>query len=155
MKLTKEEALAELHCNITQWPEDDASIGWAPDGWAWRNMGEMAVLVPVELLNSAVTSAYCICFAEWSRSEIKNDVGSHYRFIFKHKITEVDMERGYAMVKTDPYRVCKIYGVDGGPREHIIKKALRGKGKGHSELELVNELQSCLDRWKEMLNEDS
>ena len=69
------------------------------------------------------------------------DKGSHYRFEFKG-------------VKFDPYRVCKMYGIQGGPQEHMIKKLLRGAGKGHTVEDLVKELQCCLDRWKEMIEED-
>jgi hypothetical protein len=69
------------------------------------------------------------------------DKGAHYRYSFKG-------------VKFDPYRVCKLYGIEGGPREHMTKKLLRGSGKGHSEEDLIKELQCCLDRWKEMIEED-
>jgi hypothetical protein len=71
----------------------------------------------------------------------KEDKGAHYRFMFKG-------------VKFDPYRICKMYGVGGGPREHMLKKILRGSGKGHTEDDLIKELQCCLDRWKEMIKED-
>lgn len=86
---------------------------------------------------------------------IKADVGAHYRWKFRQKINEADMQRGYVVVNFDPYRVCKVWNVGGGPAEHIIKKAGRGVSKGHTELELIAELQSCLDRWKGMVNEDS
>ena len=36
----------------------------------------------------------------------------------------------------------------------MLKKLLRGAGKGHSEKDLVTELQCSLDRWKEMMAED-
>ena len=83
------------------------------------------------------------------------DPGKHYRYTHRQKVTQSDLELGFVDVKMDPYRVCKVYKVEGGPREHIAKKALRGCSKGHTELELIDELQSCLDRWKEMLSEDS
>ena len=82
------------------------------------------------------------------------DPGSHYRYTYRQKVTAEDLERGYVDVKFDPYRVCDIYKIGGGPREHIVKKGLRGPDKGHTERELIGELQSCLDRWEEMLNED-
>ena len=69
------------------------------------------------------------------------DKGSHYRYQYKG-------------INLDPYRVCKVYGIAGGPHEHIVKKALRGLRKGHSEQDLILELQCCLDRWQEMLEED-
>lgn len=82
------------------------------------------------------------------------DVGSHYRFTYRHALSNEEIEAGVAMVKMDPYRICTLYEVGGGPLEHMIKKALRGVRKGHSEDALINELQACLDRWKEMVQED-
>lgn len=70
------------------------------------------------------------------------DKGAHYRRF------------EYKGVKFDPYRVCQLYDIGGGPREHMLKKLLRGTTKGHTERELVAELQCSLDRWKEMLEED-
>ena len=36
-----------------------------------------------------------------------------------------------------------------------MKKVLRGSDKGHTEEDLINEIQCCLDRWKEMVKEDN
>jgi hypothetical protein len=69
------------------------------------------------------------------------DMGKHYRYSYKG-------------IKLDPYRVCLLYNVGGGPREHILKKCLRGTTKGHTERQVIDEIQSCLDRWKEMVAED-
>ena len=60
-------------------------------------------------------------------------------------------------VKIDPYRICKLYGINGGPHEHITKKCLRGVHKDdgiNNELELIQVLRGQLDRWEEMLIED-
>ena len=60
-------------------------------------------------------------------------------------------------VKVDPYRVCKLYGIQGGPREHATKKLLRGLDKDNginTELDLINEIRGQLDRWEEMIKED-
>jgi len=70
------------------------------------------------------------------------DKGAHYRYM-------------YEGVKFDPYRVCKLFEIRGGPHEHMTKKVLRGSGKGHSKDDLIKELQCCLDRWKEMIEEES
>ena len=72
---------------------------------------------------------------------MSEDMGKHYRYT-------------YMGVKIDPYRICAVYEIGGGPREHILKKCLRGTGKGHDEMQVVNEIQACLDRWKEMITED-
>lgn len=71
----------------------------------------------------------------------KADAGKHYRYQYKG-------------IKLDPYRVAKVYAINGGPQEHILKKILRGTTKGHTEQEVINEIQACLDRWQEMIKED-
>lgn len=60
----------------------------------------------------------------------------------------------YKGVKLDPYRICNIYNIGGGPREQIIKKCLRGTSKGDEELKVISEIRSALDRWEEMIKED-
>jgi len=64
----------------------------------------------------------------------------------------------YKGVKLDPYRICKIYDVNGGPREHITKKMLRGINKDdgiNTELDLIKVVEGQLRRWKEMIKEDA
>lgn len=80
------------------------------------------------------------------------DKGKHYRHSFRLNITDEDIKNGYVTVNLDPYRVSDTYGL-GGWREHIVKKTLRGTDKGHSVEELIEELQCCLDRAKQMYNE--
>ena len=59
-------------------------------------------------------------------------------------------------VKIDPYRIAQIYNINGGPREHILKKILRGTGKeNQSELNLISEIRLQLDRWEEMYHENT
>ena len=60
-------------------------------------------------------------------------------------------------VKADPYRICKLYGIAGGPHEHITKKMLRGVNKDdgiNTELDLIRVVRGQLDRWEEMIKED-
>lgn len=58
-------------------------------------------------------------------------------------------------VKLDPYRIASLYGFNGGPREHILKKLLRGGEKdGRNDLTLIEELRLQLDRWEEITKED-
>ena len=61
----------------------------------------------------------------------------------------------YKGLKIDPYRVAMIYGIDIQVQFHMLKKLLRGTKKGHSVGELIEELQCCLDRWKEIEFENS
>lgn len=84
----------------------------------------------------------------------KDDVGQHYRYGMTVGITDTDIERGFVQVNIDPYRICDVYQVGGGPREHILKKVLRGSGKGHTERDLIREIRGCVDRWEQMLDED-
>lgn len=82
------------------------------------------------------------------------DTGAHYRYVYRVRVTEADAAHGFVEVKLDPYRIAKVYELGGGPREHIVKKGLRGTRKGDSERELINQLRDALDRWEEMLDED-
>lgn len=59
--------------------------------------------------------------------------------------------------KIDPYRICKLYGISGGPHEHITKKMLRGVNKDdgiNTELDLIRVVRGQLDRWEEMIKEE-
>lgn len=58
------------------------------------------------------------------------------------------------MIKLDPYRVCDVYGVQGGAREQIIKKGLRWTSKGDSERKVIKEIMQACERRLEMLDED-
>lgn len=71
----------------------------------------------------------------------EQDAGAHYR-------------REYRGIKLDPYRIAKIYAMQGGPREQIMKKCLRFTDKGQTEQQVVNEIRTALNRWQEMLEED-
>lgn len=80
------------------------------------------------------------------------DFGKHYRHSFRLNLTQEDIDRGYVMVNCDPYRISEIYQL-GGWKEHLVKKAIRGTEKGHTEDELIAELQCTLDRAKQMREE--
>ena len=83
-----------------------------------------------------------------------NDVGSHYRYVYTHRLTAAEKRSGEALINMDPYRICDLYNINGGPHEHLVKKGLRGTSKGHSKRKLIAELRACLDRWEQMLDED-
>lgn len=82
------------------------------------------------------------------------DPGAHYRWEIRRRITDDDIARGWVSVKLDPYRICQVVGIQGGPHEHAAKKLLRGTAKGHEQRGLIREVRACLDRWEEMLDED-
>lgn len=82
----------------------------------------------------------------------KRDMGKHYRYSFRLNLTLEDIENGFVMVNLDPYRISTVYNL-GGWREHLVKKGIRGTEKGHTEKELLDELQCILDRAKQMYEE--
>ena len=69
------------------------------------------------------------------------DLGSHYRHTFM----------GYNM---DVYRVLEIFKVTCPVAQHIIKKLLRGEGKGHTMDFVWNEVKQAVERKFEMMEED-
>lgn len=83
--------------------------------------------------------------------EREKSVSSHYdKHMYRVLVSQEDADRGFKEFKLDPYVVCDFYSVGGGPLEHLVKKGLRGVGKGHSKLELWKELQKCVERGLEM-----
>lgn len=74
-------------------------------------------------------------------AQFATDVAKHY----KHQ---------YKGIKLDPYRIAKVYEMQGGPREQIMKKCLRFTDKGQTEQQVVNEIRSALNRWQAMIDED-
>ena len=80
--------------------------------------------------------------------------------ILKYRVIEQNPTPAYYNntfkgVKIDPYRICQLYTVGGGPREHALKKLLRGCEKeGQTELELAEEVRGIVTRWIELLEEE-
>lgn len=83
-----------------------------------------------------------------------NEVNCHYHHHVRIPVTQADLDRGYVEYRLDPYRVCDVYDVGGGPREQMAKKLLRWTDKGQNEEQVLNEIQSAMDRWREMRAED-
>ena len=71
-----------------------------------------------------------------------NKVSGHYDMFYKG-------------IKMDPYRMMKICNITHPVAQHMFKKLARGDKKGHTESELVAELEDAVKRWKHMLLEDS
>lgn len=84
-----------------------------------------------------------------------------YKMVQDHDAAEFDGQPDahyshmYKGIKLDPYRIAKIYNMQGGPREQIMKKTLRFTDKGQTEQQVVDEIRSALNRWQSMLDEDS
>ena len=77
-----------------------------------------------------------------SKKEDWVDLGAHYRHSFM----------GYKM---DVYRVLEIFKVTCPVAQHIIKKLLRGEGKGHTMDFVWNEVKQAVERKFEMMEEDN
>lgn len=112
------------------------------DGW---------MIYRFELVENFTVSEEHVAVAEGSKEEVV-DRGSHYRYSFRLNLTEEDKENGFVMVNIDPYRISEVYKL-GGWREHLFKKTIRGIDKGHTEEELIEELQCTINRAKQMFEE--
>lgn len=77
-------------------------------------------------------------------------VDQHYRKNIRVKITDDDIANGFVTVQLDPYIIGMAYNVGGGPREHIMKKTLRCESKGDSELKVIADIRSAVNRWEHM-----
>ncbi len=56
------------------------------------------------------------------------------------------------IITIDPYfvsRHCDVMEL-GAPAFHMFKKLMRGRSKGHTEKQVIDELEKCLKRWKEL-----
>ena len=90
-------------------------------------------------------------YPEWM---VEPAADAHYAgMVLRIDLTEVDRQRGYAEVRLDPYRMADFYGIGGGPREQVFKKAIRGTSKGHSELQVIDDIRAAIDRWEQMVLE--
>ena len=77
---------------------------------------------------------------------------NHYRkFDFVTPVSYKQAKDGEMVIKCDPYFICELYKIGGGPLEHMLKKILRGSSKGHSHKQLLDELQASLNRAYELL----
>lgn len=76
-----------------------------------------------------------------SSSSAEEDKGAHYR-------------NEYLGVPFDVYRALRIFKIADPTAQHMFKKLARGTRKGHSVNQLVDELQCCLDRWRQLNAED-
>jgi hypothetical protein len=134
-----------IELGLEKRPEPDVTPD-EDDAWNERRMDAIGINGG-EALHYGVTPVESV---EWS----DKDTGAHYRYSHRAKVSQADADRGYVDVKLDPYRICDIYQTGGGPREHIVKKGLRGLRKGDTERGLIKQLRDALDRWEEMLDED-
>jgi len=80
---------------------------------------------------------------------------AHYqKYHYTRKLTDKEIESREISIKMDPYRVCDIYKMEGGPREQITKKGLRWTDKGQSERQVIKEVMQACERRIEMMDED-
>jgi hypothetical protein len=80
---------------------------------------------------------------------------AHYqKYSYTRKLTQAEIEAKEISIKMDPYRICDIYEMKGGPREQITKKGLRWTDKDHSERQVIKEIMQACERRIEMMDED-
>ena len=75
-------------------------------------------------------------------TEAPRDSGAHYRY-------------SYRGVKMDPYRIIAVYGITHPAHQHALKKLLRAGRSVKNQRQDVQEVIDSLNRWLEMLDEDS
>lgn len=89
----------------------------------------------------------------WQESDYKKP--THYqKYCYTRALTPDEIINGEISIKMDPYRICDIYGMKGGPREQVTKKGLRWTDKGQSERQVIKEIMQACERKIEMLDED-
>ncbi len=82
------------------------------------------------------------------------DVGSHYRFVFRKKLTDAEIKNGFAVVDLDFYRVADACGFKHPAQQHVIKKLWNPGNRGHNSLlDDINDCIGALKRWKQMIAE--
>ena len=85
----------------------------------------------------------------------QDDQGAHYRFGYKVKLTEKDIENGYVVIKLDPFRIAKIYNMTSFALMTVLKKILCAGSRGYKDYRQdLNDCICALDREIEMLEED-
>lgn len=75
-------------------------------------------------------------------SPAEKEIGKHYKFSFKG-------------VKLDPYRIFQVYQITHPAQQHGIKKLLRAGNSVKSLEQDIDEVIVTLQRWKEMIAEES
>ena len=79
-----------------------------------------------------------------------SDVDSHYKNTIRIQLTAADIRNEYVDVVIDPYLISKARNVGGGAMEHIMKKSVRGPDKGHTVLEVFEEIAASANRGIEL-----
>jgi hypothetical protein len=83
------------------------------------------------------------------------DPGKHYRHEYKVRITEDDIKNGFVVVKLDPARIAKVYGMVDFMDFTVLKKILRlGRAQKSVEQDL-KDIINAAQRRLEMLAEDA
>jgi len=82
------------------------------------------------------------------------DAPKHYDVNYRRELSQQDIDKGFVVIKVDPYRIAKIYNLGGGAREQILKKALRWTTKGDSPRKVINEIMQACQRELEIMDED-
>lgn len=82
-------------------------------------------------------------------------MSNHYRtHRVRFTLTDDEIASGQLIRHVDPYKFVRVFDLGGGPREHLVKKCMRFTSKGHTERQVIEELQQILNRWKELLDDE-
>lgn len=88
-------------------------------------------------------------------SKKNKDAGAHYRFTHKVKLTKKDIKSGFVIVKVDPFRIAKIYGMTSFALMTVLKKCLCAGARGYKNHEQdLMDIRSACDRELEIILED-
>jgi hypothetical protein len=95
-----------------------------------------------------------MCFYETADFKKSNKPAHYQKYHYTRKLTQAEIEAKEISILMDPYRICDIYEMKGGPREQITKKGLRWTDKDQSERQVIKEIMQACERRIEMMDED-
>jgi hypothetical protein len=85
----------------------------------------------------------------------EKDPGAHYRYEYKVKLKPEDIERGFVVVKLDPFRIASIYRMTDFALKTVLKKCLCAGNRGHKDFRQdLKDIINAAERRIEMLSED-
>ena len=102
-----------------------------------------------DMFNSQVTEA------EPEDTKQDQDAGKHYRFGYRVKVTQENLDRGFIDINLDPFRIASIYKMECFAAKTILKKVLVAGNRGYKdETQDLKDIISAAERKLEMVEED-
>jgi len=85
----------------------------------------------------------------------KKDHGQHYRALYRIKISEHDIKRGFIDIKLDPFRIASILNMTSFAMQTILKKCAFAGMRGHKDYKQdLNDIICAAERELEIITED-